>query len=89
MIDPFNANEFMKLLRGLEKRGIACTVKHNRTTDNCDGITVRIETAMEVWEVGFYDYDHIEVAKFVRSGDVQAASAESVLSELDKLLSSD
>ncbi len=88
MTDPFNANDFMKLLRGLEKRGILCTIKHNRTTNKCDGLLVRIEMLMEIWEVGFYDYDHIEVAKFVRSGDVQPTSAESVLCELDKLLNS-
>jgi hypothetical protein len=78
----------MKLLRGLEKRGIPCTIEHNRTTDDCDGILVRIETVMEVWEVGFYDYDHIEVARFARSGDVQPTSADSVLHELDNLLNS-
>lgn len=88
MATPFNANEFMKLLRGLEKRDVSFTIEHNRTTDDCDGILVRITTAGVIWEVGFYDNDHIEVGRFDLSGDVQPTSAESVLSELDKLLNS-
>lgn len=84
MSDSFNANEFMKLLRGLEKRSVAFTIEHNRCTDDCDGILVRIKTALGVWEVGFYDYDHIEITKFVLSGDVQAASTDSVLGELNE-----
>ena len=88
MTTPFNANEFMKLLRGLEKREVSFTIEHNRTTDDCDGILVRIKTALAIWEVGFYDYDHIEVGRFDLSEDVQPTSAESVLCEVDKLLNS-
>jgi hypothetical protein len=85
---PFNTNEFMKLLSGLEKRDIPFTIEHNRTADHCDGILVRIKTALAILEVGFYDYDHIEVGRFDFSGDVQPTSTESVLCELDKLLNS-
>ncbi len=55
-----------------------------RITDNCDGIVVRISTASRIREVGFYDNDHIEVLKYVLSGDGQTGvTAASVLSEWD------
>jgi hypothetical protein len=85
---PFNANEFMKLLPWARKKRRSLTIEHNRTTDDCDGILIRITTAGVIWEVGFYDNDHIEVGRFDLSGDAQPTSAESVLSELDKLLNS-
>jgi hypothetical protein len=84
MTEPFNALELMKLLRGLEQRDTPCEVEHRRVTDDCDGIVVRISTASKIWEVGFYDNDHIEVLKYSLSGNAQTgASAASVLSEWD------
>ena len=75
----------MKLVRELEKRSINYAIEYRRTTDSCDGIVVRIGTVTEVWEVGFYDYDHIEAARFVLSGDVRSITAEAMLNKLDEL----
>jgi hypothetical protein len=84
MTEPFNALELMELLRGLERRDIPCQVEHRRVTNDCDGIVVRISTASRIWEVGFYDNDHIEVLKYFLSGNAQTGvTAASVLSEWD------
>ena len=85
MTEPFNAQELMELLRGLEQRGIAFEIEHRRTAKHCDGLAVRIHTrSMEIWEVGFFDYDHMEVLKYVPHGDVQTGvTAASLLADLD------
>jgi hypothetical protein len=83
---PFNSSELMELLRGLERRDIRYEIKHRRVTADCDGINVRIITMSYIWDVGFYDNDHIEILKYVLSGDVQTGvTAASVLSGLDQL----
>ena len=62
--ERFDAQELMELLRGLEQRGISYYIEHRRTAKHCDGIAVRIHTGhMEIWEVGFFEYGHIEVLK--------------------------
>jgi hypothetical protein len=38
MAEPFNANELIELLRGLEQRGIAYEVEYRRATDIVDGM---------------------------------------------------
>ena len=82
MTEPFNAPELIELLRGLEQRGIPCQIQHRRVTDDCDGIVVQIATASRIWEIGFYDNDHVEVLKYVLAGDVQTGvTSASVLSE--------
>jgi hypothetical protein len=71
-------------LRGLEQRDIPYELEHRRVTDNCDGIVFQISTASRIWEVGFYDNDHIEVLKYALSGDAQTGvTAASVLSDWD------
>jgi hypothetical protein len=82
---PFNANELMELLRGLERRKIAYQIEYRRTTESCDGITVRILTGLDIWEVGFFDYDHIEVLRFTSSNVETGVTAASLLSDLDAL----
>lgn len=85
MTEPFDARELIELRRGLERRGIPYDIAHRRTAKHCDGIAVRIQTGfMEIWEVGFFDYGHIEVLKFVLPGDVQTGiTAASLLADLD------
>jgi hypothetical protein len=84
MNEPFGSQEFMKLLRGLEQRGIPCEIEHQRFTNECNGVVIRISIASEIWEVGFYDNDHIEVLKYGLSGNPQiGATAESILSDRD------
>jgi hypothetical protein len=84
MTEPFNATELIELLRGLEQRGIPCEINHRRVTHDCDGIVVRIHTGSRIWEIGFYDNDHVEILKYVLAGDVQTGvTAASVLSEWD------
>jgi hypothetical protein len=74
----------MALLRGLEQRGIFCEIEHRRVTRDCDGIVVRIKTALRIWEIGFYDNNHIEVLKYAVTGNVQPnVTVASVLSEWD------
>jgi hypothetical protein len=83
---PFNGDELMGLLRGLERRKIAYQIDYRRTSESCDGLMVRILGGLVFWEVGFYDYDHIEVVKFVLAGDAETGvTAASLLSELDDL----
>jgi hypothetical protein len=84
MTEPFNAPELMELLRGLEQRGVPCEIEHRRVTNDCDGIVVRISTASKIWEIGFYDNQHVEVLKYALSGNAQVGvTAASVLSEWD------
>jgi hypothetical protein len=84
MSEPFNAPELMALLRGLEQRGVLCEIKHRRVTSDCDGIVVRFSSASKIWEVGFYDYGHMEISKYDLSGNAQGGvTATSVLSEWD------
>ncbi len=84
--DPFNSSELVDLLRGLEQRGARYEIEHRRVTGNCDGVNVRISTISQMWDVGFYDNDHIEILKYKLSGDVQTGvTAASVLSEFDQL----
>jgi hypothetical protein len=79
---PFNGNELMELLRGLERRKITYQIEYRRTSESCDGIAVRILSCPQVWEVGFFDNDHIEVLKFTLSRDVETGvTAASLLSE--------
>jgi hypothetical protein len=86
MTDPFNAKELAELLRGLEQRNIPYELEHRRVTGDCDGIVVRISAASGIWEVGFYDNDHIEVLKYALSRDAQTGvTAASVLAEWDAL----
>jgi hypothetical protein len=84
MKEPLNALELMELLRGLEQRGIPCEIEHRRATSDCDGIIVRISRASKIWEIGFYDDDHIETLKYVLSGSAKVGvTAALVLSEWD------
>ena len=84
MTEPINAPQLMELLRGLEQRGIPCSIEYRRTSRECDGIVVRISGASKIWEIGFYDNDHIEVLRYALSGGVQVGvTAASVLSEWD------
>jgi len=84
--NPFDGNELMELLRGLEDRKIAYQIEYRRAATHCDGIMVRIRSGLEVWEVGFFDNDHVEVLKFTSSKDVEAGvTAASLLSDLDAL----
>jgi hypothetical protein len=84
--NPFNGKELMELLRGRDRRKIAYQIEYRRTTESCDGIAVRILSGRDIWEVGFFDYDHIEVLKFTLSGDVEnGVTAASLLSDLDAL----
>lgn len=84
MTEPFNAPELMELLRGLEHRDIPYEVRHQRVTNDCDGIVVRFGTVSKIWDVGFYDYDHIEILKYDLSGDARVGvTAASVLSDWD------
>jgi hypothetical protein len=39
---PFNGNELMELLRGLERKKIPYQIEYRRTSGSCDGIAVRI-----------------------------------------------
>jgi hypothetical protein len=83
---PFNGNELMELLRGLESRKISYQIEYSRNAESCDGITVRILPGFEVWEVGFFDNDHIEVLRFTLARDVETGvTATSLLSDLDAL----
>ena len=83
---PFNGNELMELLRGLERRKIPYQVEYLRTSRSCDGIAVRISRGQHILQVGFFDYGHIEVLKFILAGDVETGvTAESLLSDLDAL----
>ena len=83
---PFNGNEFMELLRGLERRKMPYQIEYRSNSESCDGIIVRVLSDVHVWEVGFFDNDHIEVLKFTLAGDVETGvTAASVLSELDGL----
>lgn len=83
---PFNGNELMALLRGLEQRKIHYQIEYRRTSQSCDGITVRILGGLAFWEVGFYDNDHVEVLKFILAGNVETGvTANSILSDLDGL----
>ena len=83
---PFNANELMELLRGLESRRIPYQIEYRRTSASCDGIAVGIQSGLNLWEVGFFDYGHIEVLRFTLAGDVETGvTAASLLSELDAL----
>jgi hypothetical protein len=76
----------MELLRGLERREIVYQIGYRRMSERCDGITVRILSGLNVWEVGFFDNDHIEVLKFTLTKDVETSvTAASVLLELDAL----
>jgi hypothetical protein len=84
MTEPFNAPELIELLRGLEQRDIPYEIRHQRATKDCDGIVVRFGTVSRIWDVGFYDYDHIEILKYDLSGDARTrVTAASVLSEWD------
>jgi hypothetical protein len=84
MAEPFNANELIALLRGLEQRGIAYEVEYRRATDECDGIAVRILFGVQVWEVGFYENNLIEVLRFTLAGEVEpGVTAASLLADLD------
>ena len=86
MAEPFNANELIELLRGLEHRKTAYQVEYERNSEHCDGIIVRIESGLQVWRVGSFDNDHIEVLKFTLSGGVETGvTAASLLSDLDAL----
>jgi hypothetical protein len=83
MEEPFDSRELMALLRGLEQREIPFQIEHRRTTADCDGIIVRIQTICRIWEVGFYDNGHIEVLKY-DSGNVQpGVTTASLLAEWD------
>ena len=83
---PFNGIELMELLRGLERRKIAYQIEYRRTSESCDGIAVRILSGLNIWEVGFFDNDHIEVLKFTLAGNVETGvTATSILSGLDAL----
>ena len=83
---PFNGNELMELLRGLERRKIPYQIEYRRTSGSCDGIAVRISWGQHIWEVGFFDYGHIEVLKFILSGNAETGvTANSLLSDLDAL----
>ena len=85
---PFNASELMELLRGLDWRKIAYQIEYRRTSESCDGIAVRILSGLNIWEVGFFDNDHIEVLKFRLGGNVETGvTAASLLSGLDALCS--
>ncbi|HKW99021.1 MAG TPA: hypothetical protein VJN43_14875 [Bryobacteraceae bacterium] len=76
----------MELLRGLESRQVPYHVEYRRTSGSCDGIAVRIQSGLNLWEVGFFDNDHIEVLRFTLAGDVEGGvTAASLLSELDAL----
>jgi hypothetical protein len=89
MEDAFNSPQLMDLLRGLETRGIPYEIEHRRLSADCDGIYVRICTILQIWDVGFFAYDHIEVLKYVLSGEVQGGvTVASILSELDALQNS-
>ena len=84
MAEPFNANELIELLRGLDQRGIAYEVEYRRATDIVDGMAVRILFGSQVWEVGFYENNLIEVLRFTLAGDVEAGvTAASLLADLD------
>lgn len=84
MAEPFNTNEVMELLRGLEQRGIAYQVEYRRATEISDGIAVRILFGVQVWEVGFYENNLIEVLRFTLAADAESGvTAASLLSELD------
>jgi Fe2+ transport system protein FeoA len=84
MPEPFDSQELMELLRGLEQRGIPCTIEHRRVTGDCDGIVVRISAASRIWEMGFYDNNHIEVLKYALTGNAQTGvTAASILSDWD------
>jgi hypothetical protein len=83
MTEPFNAPELMELLRGLEQRDIPYEVRHQRVTNDCDGIVVQIRTASKIWEVGFYDNDHIEILRYASGGARTGVTAATVLSEWD------
>jgi hypothetical protein len=84
MTEAFNAPELIELLRGLEKRGIPCEIMHRRVAEDCDGIVVRIGTALKIREVGFYDNNHVEMLKFALEGDAHTGvTVASVLSEWD------
>ncbi len=84
MTEPFNARELMRLLQGLEKRNLPFEIEHRRVTDDCDGIVVRIGNVSKIWEIGFYDNDHVEILKYALTGDVQTGvTAASILSEWD------
>jgi hypothetical protein len=87
---PFNGNELMELLRGLERRKIPYQIEYRSTSESCDGIAVRILAGLHICEVGFFDNDHIEVLKFALASDVEiGVSASSLLSGLDALLKSE
>jgi hypothetical protein len=84
MNEPFDAPELMQLLHGVEERGIPYEIQHRRVTDDCDGIVVRMSTAARIWELGFYDNDHIEILRYVHSGNAETGvTAASVLAEWD------
>ena len=61
MTESFNTTELINLLRGLEQRGIACEIMHRRVTDDCDGVVVRFGNVSKIWDIGFYDNDHVSV----------------------------
>ncbi len=83
---PFNGNELRDLLRGLERRNIPYQIENRRTSESCDGIAVRISRGQHIWEVGFFDYGHIEVLKFILAGNVETGvTANSLLMDLDGL----
>jgi len=84
MTEPFNALELVELLRGLEQRAVPYEIKYQRVTNDCDGIVVRIGTASKIWEIGFYDNNHVEVLKYALSGNTKTGvKAASILSEWD------
>jgi hypothetical protein len=57
---------------------------HRRVTDDCDGVVVRFGNVSKIWDIGFYDNDHVEILKYVLAGDVQpGVTAASVLSQWD------
>jgi hypothetical protein len=86
--EPFNSTELMTLLRGLEQRNIRCTIEHNRTTRDCDGVIVSFQIGIEIWQVGFYDYGYIELGRFVLEGNVEPnVNVGSLLNRLDELVS--
>ena len=81
---PFDGNQLMELLRGLERRKVPHQVEYRRTSESCDGITVRILLGLSLWEVGFFDNDHIEMLRFTPAGSVETGvTVASLLSDLD------
>jgi len=81
--NPFDGTQFMELLRGLEHRKIPFQVE-SRDLNCCVGIAVRFAFGLRVWEVIFFENDHIEVLKFYLSGDVESVvSVRSLLADVD------